>query len=119
MKRLGRLLVLILTTALAAPAVAAQPAKTTGVYADASSPGASADNALTTRVRSRLTNDRLLSGAIITVESNAAVVTLFGSVPSETAHAEALDITRGTTGIAAVTDDLRIDISSPDAPAPP
>jgi osmotically-inducible protein OsmY len=119
MKRLGRLFVLILTTALAAPAVAAQPAKTTGVYANKGSPSASADNVLTTRVRGRLTNDRLLSGAIITVETNANVVTLFGSVPSETAHAEALDLTRATTGVAAVTDDLRIDISSPDAPAPP
>jgi osmotically-inducible protein OsmY len=47
------------------------------------------------------------------------VVKLFGSVPTETAHAEALDLTRTTAGVAAVTDDLRIDISSPDAPAPP
>jgi hyperosmotically inducible periplasmic protein len=119
MKRLGRLLVLILTTALTAPAVAAQPAKTTGVFADSSNPSAAADNALTTRVRARLTNDWLLSGAIITVETNGGVVTLVGSVPSETAHVAALDLTRATTGVAAVTDDLQIDISSPDAPAPP
>ena len=119
MKRLGRLLVLILTTALVTPAVAAQPAKTTGVYTNESGPTAAAENALTNRVRARLTNDRLLSGAIITVETNAGVVKLFGSVPTETAHAEALDLTRATAGVAAVTDDLRIDISSPDAPAPP
>jgi hyperosmotically inducible protein len=110
---------LILATALGAPAVAAQPAKTTGVYADASSPSAGADNALTTTVRARLTNDWLLSEAIITVETSGGVVTLVGSIPSETAHVEALDLTRATTGVAAVTDDLRIDISSPDAPAPP
>jgi|SRR5580698_2604814 osmotically-inducible protein OsmY len=119
MKRLGRLLVLILTAALGSPAVAAPPAKTTGVYTNDNSPGAAAQNALTNRVRARLTNDRLLSGAIITVETNASVVKLFGSVPTETAHAEALDLTRATAGVAAVTDDLRIDISSPDAPAPP
>jgi osmotically-inducible protein OsmY len=119
MKRLGRLLGLILTTALGMPALAAQPAKTTGVYTNESDPSASAGNALTTRVMARLTNDRLLSGAIITVETNAGVVKLIGSVPTETAHAEALDLTRATAGVGAVTDDLRIDISSPDAPAPP
>jgi len=99
------------------PALAA--AGNRGADTSARTSVAAADAAVTAGVRARLANDRLLRGATVAVEAISGVVTLSGSVPSETAHTEALDVARNTPGVFAVRDNLRIDIASPEAPAPP
>jgi osmotically-inducible protein OsmY len=111
---------MVLAAALAVPAWAAVPgAQTTGAYTNGSMPGPSPADTVTTNVRGQLAGDRLLKGAMITVATSPdGVVTLVGDVPSVTAKTEAVSLARATPGVAEVKDHLRLDISSPEAPAP-
>jgi osmotically-inducible protein OsmY len=113
-----------LTLACATPAAAfaqstplavSQAATTAGDRGDRQ---VAADEALTAQIKERLQRNRLFRQADIFVQTHAAVVTLAGSVPSEIAHSEALDLARKTPGVLGVEDQLRVLISSPDAPAP-
>jgi hyperosmotically inducible protein len=81
-------------------------------------PQAAADDALTAQIKDRLQKNRLFRQANIFVRTNGGIVTLAGSVPSETARWEAVDLARATPGVLGVDDELRVLISSPDAPAP-
>ena len=76
------------------------------------------DDMLTSKVTQRLKEDRLLKEAEIFVQTSGGVVTLAGSVPSELAHSEAVEVTRAMPGVSHVEDQLRVLISSPDAPEP-
>jgi osmotically-inducible protein OsmY len=112
----GTMLVAVAT----APVWAADPgARTTGAYSNGDTPSAGVTDTVTTNVRSALAGDKLLKGAVITVAtSQNGVVTLVGSVPNVTAKSEAKELARGTPGVLEVNDMLRLDISSPNAPAP-
>lgn len=95
-------------------------ARTTGAYSNGSTPSASVPDTVTTNVRAALEGDRLLRGSTITVAtSDQGAVTLVGSVPSVTAKSEAEELARGTPGVVSVNNMLRLDISSPQAPARP
>jgi osmotically-inducible protein OsmY len=111
---------MVLVSALAGSAWAAQPgARTNGAYDDGTRAGASPSDTVTTNVREQLAGDRLLKGAVITVATSpSGVVTLVGDVPSVTAKSEAVALARGTPGVVEVRDQLRLDISSPNAPSP-
>ena len=118
MKSLWRGMALV--AVLAGPALAADPgARTTGAYSRGNTPSAGLSDTVTTNVRAALQGDRLLRGAVITVAtSENGVVTLVGSVPSVTAKRQAVELATGTPGVLSVIDQLRLDISSPAAPAP-
>jgi osmotically-inducible protein OsmY len=108
---------MVLMVGAATPALADPAATSRGAYTRGQ--GGTADDALAINVRARLGHDRLLKRSKILVKSVNGVVTLAGSVSSDAAHAESLDVTRNTPGVKAVTDDLRIATRSPDAPLPP
>jgi len=109
----------ILMAAATAPAWATG-ARTAGSYSNGNTPSAGVADTVTTNVRAGLEGDRLLRGSVITVAtSDNGVVTLVGSVPSVTAQREAGAIAEGTPGVVQVTNMLRLDISSPQAPARP
>ena len=112
----------ILMAAATAPVwAAANPgASTVGAYSNGNTPSAGVADTVTTNVRAGLEGDRLLRGSVITVAtSDTGVVTLVGSVPNVTAQREAGAIAEGTPGVVQVTNMLRLDISSPQAPARP
>ena len=112
---------MVLAAALCVPARAAEPgAKTSAVYANGATPGPTGSDTVTANVRARLASDTLLKGAVITVAtSRTGVVTLVGDVPSAIAKSEAVALARATPGAADVDDELRLNVSSPSAPAPP
>ncbi len=110
---------MVLVGVLAGPVFAAPGARTTGAYTNGNTPSAGLSDTVTTNVRAALEADRLVSGSVITVAtSEKGVVTLVGSVPNVTAKREAVETARGTPGVLEVTDMLRFDASSPNAPAP-
>ncbi|HEY6477566.1 MAG TPA: BON domain-containing protein [Polyangia bacterium] len=109
----------MLIAAATAPAWAADPgARTQGAYSNGNTPSAGITDTITTNVRSSLAGDRLLKGAVITVAtSETGKVTLVGLVPNVTAKRQAVDIAKVIPGVSVVDDQLRLYISSPDAPA--
>jgi hypothetical protein len=111
----------ILMAATTAPVWGANPgAFTTGAYSNGNTPGAGISDTVTTNVRAALEGDRLLRGSTITVAtSERGVVTLVGSIPNVTAGQEAEQLAHGTPGVVQVTNMLRLEISSPQAPARP
>jgi osmotically-inducible protein OsmY len=111
----------ILFAATAGPALANDPgARTTGAYSNGDTPSAGGSDTVTTNVRAALQGDKLLRGSVITVATaENGAVTLVGSVPSVTAKREAIELAQGTPGVLSVNDQLRLDISSPQAPARP
>jgi osmotically-inducible protein OsmY len=109
----------ILMAATTAPVWAANPgARTTGAYSNGNTPSAGVTDSVTTNVRSSLEGDRLLKGAVITVATaENGVVTLVGSVPNVTAKQEAVQLAKETPGVVTVDDQLRLYVSSPEAPS--
>lgn len=110
-----------MAAALAAPAwVSAESspgARTTGTYSSGDTPGTTRSDLVTSNVRAQLAGDAALKGANINVStSDEGVVTLVGSVPSVTAQREAVEIASSTAGAAAVNNQLRLVIASPQAP---
>jgi hyperosmotically inducible protein len=67
-----------------------------------------ANAVLTSKVKTQLLADRTISGLKIDVDSRAGVVTLTGTVSSETQKARALRIARETEGVKSVVDQLKI-----------
>jgi BON domain len=111
----GTMLVAVATT----PVWAADPgARTQGAYSNGNTPSAGITDTITTNVRSGLEGDRLLKGAIITVAtSEIGKVTLVGSVPNVTAKRQAVEIAKVTPGVSEVDDQLRLFVTSPEAPS--
>jgi hypothetical protein len=109
----------ILMAATTAPLWAADPgARTSGAYSNGNTPSAGLSDTVTTNVRAGLAGDRLLRGAVITVATSpAGKVTLVGTVPNVTAKQEANEIAKGTPGVTEVNDQMRLPVTSPQAPS--
>jgi hypothetical protein len=103
--------------AAAGPARAAEPyaaaAPVQRVYVQ---PVVVSDDAITQGIQQRLADDKLLRHAQVTVSSVSGVVTLVGTVPSTFARDNVLEAARATPGVVRIDDQLRLNISSPEAP---
>jgi hyperosmotically inducible protein len=75
------------------------------------------DASITADIHAKLEQSRLLRHAQVTIATQDGVVTLVGTIPSEFARTQALATARGTPGVVRVDDQLRLDISSPQAPS--
>jgi hyperosmotically inducible protein len=64
------------------------------------------DGWITTKVKAKITDETVLNGSDITVETDDHVVTLKGAVRSRASKDRALEIARGTEGVARVVDQL-------------
>jgi hyperosmotically inducible periplasmic protein len=69
---------------------------------------AATDAALTSAIKTKLLGDPNVSGLKINVDTNNAVVTLTGTVPSATEKARALELARETRGVKSVKDQLKV-----------
>jgi hyperosmotically inducible protein len=69
---------------------------------------AQSDAGITTSVKSQLAADDLVKARNIDVDTNDRVVTLTGNVQSEQEQAKAIEIARGTSGVADVVNRLSI-----------
>jgi hyperosmotically inducible protein len=74
---------------------------------------AETDAGLTTKVKSKLIADDAVKAYQINVDTRDKVVTLTGTVDSETAKVEAVRITRGTEGVANVVDNIVVVVKEP------
>lgn len=66
------------------------------------------DAGITTKVKATLAADSTVKAAQIQVETRDKVVTLSGTVDSETARTQAVALARGTEGVADVVDNLTL-----------
>jgi len=96
--------IVVLTLALG-PALVASAADTLGTKLD--------DTGITTKVKTKLTADKVKNLVKVHVETKDGVVHLAGTVPTEADKAEAERLARGTDGVKGVTNDLTV--SSPSA----
>jgi len=96
--------IVVLTLALG-PALVASAADTLGTKLD--------DTGITTKVKTKLTADKVKNLVKVHVETKDGVVHLAGTVPTEADKAEAERLARGTDGVKDVTNDLTV--SSPSA----
>jgi BON domain len=121
MKGIGcmRILVAIgLTLGAVAPAAAqAPPPPVVLAAAEATPPLPNPDAAITASIKARMEANILFRNAQIIISTEGGYVTLSGTVMNDFAHQKALDITRSTVGVTRIDDQLRLDISSPSAPA--
>ena len=76
--------------------------KTTGVISD---------SAITTEVKTKLLAAKGVPGSKIEVDTTNGTVTLNGVVPTRTARAKAVRITRGSKGVKHVVDHMTIGVS--------
>jgi hyperosmotically inducible protein len=67
------------------------------------------DPAITAAVKTKLLADPLSSGLKIDVDTAGAVVTLTGTVSSSDEKARAEDVTKNTTGVSSVVNNLKVD----------
>jgi hyperosmotically inducible protein len=66
------------------------------------------DSWITMKIHSQFIPENVLEGSDIDVDTNAGVVTLKGTVPTEAARARAIALAKATDGVKSVTDQLRI-----------
>ncbi|HVC19841.1 MAG TPA: BON domain-containing protein [Vicinamibacterales bacterium] len=92
-------------TAGTAKAMAGDVVQQGGTLASATG-GVVADDWITTRVDAKVSDDTMLEGSDITVDTRDQVVTLWGTVPFPAARARAAAIARGTEGVSAVVNQL-------------
>ena len=85
---------------------AAKPAAQTSQRPPATNPVK--DGWITFKIHSAYVPEEPLEGSDIDVTTNAGVVTLAGTVPSEAGRARAIGIAKATDGVKSVTDSLRI-----------
>jgi hyperosmotically inducible protein len=76
-----------------------------------------ADDAITTTIKAKLADNKILRSSQVTIASTNGVVTLVGTVASPFARDQVLEAARSTPGVVRIDDQLRFDISSPSAPA--
>ena len=79
------------------------------------------DAGLTTKVKSRMDSDRMITAGQVQVATQKRVVTLSGTVDSEAAKTQAVALARGTEGVKKVTDNLTVaapPVAQAPAPAP-
>ena len=66
------------------------------------------DSWITMKVHSQFIPEDVLEGSDIDVDTNAGVVTLKGTVPTEAARARAIALAKGTDGVKSVSDQMKI-----------
>lgn len=71
------------------------------------------DAGITTNVKNRLAAENTVQAEQIDVDTNNGVVTLTGTVESESARQQAVMIARNTDGVRDVIDQLRVDATAP------
>jgi hyperosmotically inducible periplasmic protein len=69
---------------------------------------AMADASLTTKIKAKMALDDMVKAAAIDIDTEGSVVTLSGTVNSETEKTRALQLARETDGVTEVIDRLRI-----------
>jgi len=74
------------------------------------------DATITSTIKARLQDDKLLKNAQVTFFSTNGFVTVVGMVPSSFAYDNVMEAVRSTPGVVRVDDQLRIEVSSPTAP---
>ena len=70
--------------------------------------GAAEDTMITTKVKTKLTTDRVKNLVSVNVETKDGVVLLKGTVPNEPAKAEAERLAKDTDGVVGVTNDIKV-----------
>jgi hyperosmotically inducible protein len=118
MKRFVLALAALGGVAVAQPAFADQRGVATAAFEPGDSAAVRADNQVLAALRDGLDRDPRLHGSQITVSNQNGLVTLVGSVPSVIARSQAIEIARTTPGVTTVKDNLRLLVSSPEAPVP-
>jgi hyperosmotically inducible protein len=74
------------------------------------------DASITSDIRGRLEQNKLLRNSQVTIVAKDGVVTVTGTVASDFARDKVMEAVRSTPGVVRVEDQLRLDISSPSAP---
>jgi hyperosmotically inducible periplasmic protein len=120
MERMRYLVAAGLVIGAGAPALAQSPPPP-AVVAVAAVAAAEAQPVITdamieAEITARLNNDVLLMHAPVKVHSKYGVVTLAGTVPTDFARRQALELARTTPGVRLLDNQLQLDISSPQAP---
>jgi hyperosmotically inducible periplasmic protein len=70
--------------------------------------GTAEDALITTKVKTKLTTDRVKNLVSVNVDTKDGVVHLKGTVPNEQARAEAERLAKDTDGVVSVTNNLKI-----------
>jgi hyperosmotically inducible protein len=70
--------------------------------------GAAEDTLITTKVKTKLTTDRVKNLVSVNVETKDGVVHLKGTVPNAQAKAEAERLAKDTDGVVKVTNDITV-----------
>jgi hyperosmotically inducible periplasmic protein len=70
--------------------------------------GAAEDTMITTKVKTKLTTDRVKNLVSVNVDTNNGVVHLKGTVPNEQAKAEAERLAKDTDGVISVKNDIKV-----------
>jgi hyperosmotically inducible periplasmic protein len=70
------------------------------------------DSAVTAKIKGKLATNSETSAIKIGVETNAGVVTLTGTVPTETEKGKAEQLAKNTDGVKSVTNKITVDTSS-------
>jgi osmotically-inducible protein OsmY len=90
-----------------------EPPRETASEAPSTAPAAPAtdprgDTALTTAVQAKFYAEELTRGRVIDVSAENGVVTLRGTVPTEAARQQAVQLARSVEGVTSVTDQLQV-----------
>src|ERR687896_2035513 len=90
-----------------------EPPKETAIEAPSTAPAAPAteprgDTAITTAVQAKFYAEELTRGRVIDVSAEDGVVTLRGTVPTEAARQQAVQLARSVEGVTSVTDQLQV-----------
>jgi hyperosmotically inducible periplasmic protein len=75
--------------------------------------GTAEDTMITTKVKTKLTTDRVKNLVSVNVETKDGVVHLKGTVPNEQAKADAERLAKDTDGVVRVTNDLKVSPPKP------
>jgi hyperosmotically inducible protein len=70
--------------------------------------GAAEDTMITTKVKTKLTTDRVKNLVSVNVDTKDGVVHLKGTVPNEQAKADAERLAKDTDGVVSVTNDIKV-----------
>jgi len=120
MKGIGRMrfvVVVGLALGAVAPAAAqAPPPPAVVAAAEATPPLPNPDAAITAAIKTRIDASKLFRNAQMIVSTENGHVVLWGTVQTDFAHEQALEIARTTIGVVKIDDQIRLDIQSPSAP---
>lgn len=115
LQRLGVLGLPVMLAAAPGAAVAQERATQEARETARQSGNAVTDSWLTMKIHSQFVPEDALEGSDIDVDTNAGVVTLTGTVPTDAARTRAVAIAKATDGVKSVSDKLRIAPSGPAA----